>query len=168
MHPEAEGRAMSQRQIMPALICLLLLPALAANLLLAKGDKDSVWIGERKDFRVVHEDAAFDILQSTQFFNGKCLTAIDCINFPLAGSQVNKSIAPDPDRRNLEEKIADTFKLVTAYPGGNFLYNTMLAGLDLMSYSQKKTSFSYRDFKFGPQFGGAGRGFLKTGIFYNF
>lgn len=159
---------MRHRQITPGLICLLLLPCLASSPLFARDDKDSIWIGEKKDFRVVHEHAAFDILQSTEFFNSKCLTTIDCLIFPLAGSGIANSLAPKPDRRDLEERIADTFLLMTSYPGGTFVYNTVLAGLDLMSYSQEKTSFTYQNFKFGSRFGGAGRGFLKTGIFYDF
>jgi len=159
---------MKNRQITPGLICLLLLPYLASSLLFARDDKDLIWIGEKSNFRVVHEHAAFDILQSTEFFNSKCLTTIDCLNFPLAGSGATHSLAPKPDRRNLEERIADTFLMMTSYPGGRFLYNTVLAGLDLMSYSQEMTSFTYQNFKFGSRFGGAGRGFLKTGIFYDF
>ncbi|MBW7995389.1 MAG: hypothetical protein FVQ81_02220 [Candidatus Glassbacteria bacterium] len=153
---------------MPKLICVLLMYVLGSATVMARQKLDSVWVGENLSFRVVHEHAAFDIIQSTRFFNRKCITTLDCVDYPLGGSLLVPSLAPKADKRNLEERIADSFETMTAYPGGLLLYNTICAGLDLMVYSRDLTSIQYDNLKIGSRFGGAGRGFLKTGVFYDF
>ena len=159
---------MLQGRFLFVLTCLSVLTAAAVTSLLAKGNNDSVWMTSREKIRIVHENAPFDIIKSTMFFNSTCLTSIECLSFPLINPDPTISLTPTPDHRNMEQKVADTFAAFTAYPGGTLVYKTLLAGLDLMDYSRRKTSFTYQNFKFGSNFGGAGRGFLKTGFNYDF
>ena len=159
---------MKTQRVPPKLICLLCLFLLCNAHVFARGQRDSVWITGAKNIRVVHEQGAFDIAQSSRFFGRRCLITLDCLSFPLGGSPIARSLSPKPDRRALDERIADTFMMVTAYPGGKLLYNTVCAGLELLLYSEQITSIKYDNLKIGSSFGGTGRGFLKTGVFYNF
>lgn len=154
--------------ILTKLMCLIGVSMLCSGVVVARDQGDTVRIAETKSFRVVHGHAEFDIVQSFQFFNRRSLTTLDYLDFPLGGSAPFLSLAPRPDRRGKEEKIADTFVQMVNYPGGTWLYNTVCAGLDLMTYYEDITSIKYENLKIGGGFGGAGRGFLQTGVFYNF
>jgi len=147
---------------------LILMSVFAASFLFAKDRNNSVRLSDKENMGIVLEQSLFDILQSNLFFNSKCLTTINCLSFPLAGTGIILSMAPKPDLRNLEEKIADGFLAMTAYPGGTFLYNMALNGRDLVSYSRQKTSFEYQGFNFVSSIGGSGKRFLKTGVYYYF
>ncbi len=149
-------------------ICLLCVCQLFVASVFARGLQDSVWISGKECIRIVHEQGAFGVMQSTSFFDRGNLTTLDCLSFPLGGAPIIRSLAPEPDRRSLDEKIADTFMIVTAYPGGELLYNTVCAGLDLLLYSEDLASIRYDNLTIGGSYDRTGHKILKTGIFYNF
>ena len=165
---------MRVQPVMKKLSVLLLLCLITSSVILAADLRDSVFNAPRVNLRVVHEHGPFDIARSTQFFNSQCLTTVDCLNFPLATPVKSRTrIGPRPDKRSVDEKIADAFMTMTAYPGGQLLYNTVRAGLELLVFSDDLTTIRYSsNLKIGSNirdFGkGKKRGGLKTGIFYNF
>ena len=141
---------------------------LCSSFVFARDNLDSVWITGKKSIRVVHEQGVFDIVQSTRFFDRRCLTTFDFLSFPLAGSPFTRSLSPEPDRRSVDEKIADTFMMITAYPGGELLYNTVCNGLDLLLYSEEVASIRYENLTIGGSYDRTGRRILNTGFFYRF
>ncbi len=159
---------MRAHRALPKLICLLCVCQLFVASVFARNLQDSVWISGKECIRIVHEQGAFGVMRSTRFFDRGNLTTLDCLSFPLGGSPIIRSLAPEPDRRSLDEKIADTFMIVTAYPGGELLYNTVCAGLDFLLYSEDLASIRYDNLTIGGSYDRTGRKILKTGIFYNF
>jgi hypothetical protein len=159
---------MRTHRVLPKLICLFCVCLLCSSSVFARDIQDSIWISGKKTIRVVHEQDVFDIVQSTRFFDNRCLTTLDCLSFPLGGSPLARSLSPKPDRRSIDEKVADTFMMMTAYPGGELLYNTVCAGLDLLLYSEEVASIRYENLTIGGSYDRTGRRFLNTGFFYNF
>ncbi len=159
---------MRTHRALPKLICLFCVCLLCSASVFAREIQDSVLISGKSSIRVVHEQSPFDIVQSTRFFERGCLTTLDCLSFPLGGSPLARSLSPEPDRRSMDERIADTFMMMTAYPGGTLLYNTVCAGLDLLLYSEEVASIRYENLTIGGSYDRTGRRVLNTGFFYSF
>ena len=158
----------AHQRALPKLPCLICVCLLVNAYAFARDHRDSVWISGTKPFHVVHEQGAFGVVRSMRFFNSSCLTTLDCLSFPLGGPLITRSLAPEPDRRSLDEKIADTFMMITAYPGGELLYNTVCAGIDFLLYSESLASIRYDNLTIGGNYDRTGHRVLSTGIFYRF
>jgi hypothetical protein len=150
------------------LICSLLLLTVFAAGRAYNRSNDSVRVDRFNAFRLVHEQPVFDVAMSTRFFNRNCLTSMETLSFTLGANQWYPRLVETSETRSLQQKVTDTFLMVTGYPGGKLVYHTVCAGVDLMNYSCELTSIQYENLLIGSRFGGAGRGFLKTGLFYDF
>jgi len=111
----------------------------------------------------------FDVRRSQSFF-------LFSLRYP--GSRLNSrfsvyypvSVAPAPDYRSLEERIADYLIPLLQYPGGALLCDAVQAGLEFLTYSRDITTYGYRKVHAGCEFNRTGfsRNFLRTGIFCSF
>lgn len=159
---------MRAHRVPPKLICLVCTCLLAGASAFARDIQDSVWISAKKNLRVVHEQGAFDIVRSSRFLGRDCFTTLDCLSFPLGGSPLIRSLSPEPDRRSFDEKIVDKLVMITAYPGGKLLYNTVCDGLDLLLYSEELACIRYDNLTIGGNYDRTGHRVFNTGIFYSF
>lgn len=149
-------------------ICVMLMLIVTSAGLAYDRVDDSIRVDRPGNFRLVHEQPVFDVAMSTEFFNRHCLTSLEALSFTLGAHRWYPRLVKITKSRNLQEKVSDTFLMVSGYPGGKLLYDTICAGIDLMDYSRDLTSIQYDNLVIGSRIGGKGRGFFTTGLFYDF
>ncbi|OGG06206.1 MAG: hypothetical protein A3F83_16005 [Candidatus Glassbacteria bacterium RIFCSPLOWO2_12_FULL_58_11] len=111
---------------------------------------------------------SFDIQTSDVFFRGLVDNpSIHPLYFPLK-LYYPLSVAPEPDYRPIEEKLADSVREIIPYRGGEYFCEAVQLGLDFFTYSKDVTTYGNHRLYTGLSITGHRSSFVRGGLFYNF
>ena len=78
------------------------------------------------------------------------------------------SVAPPPDYRPIEEKLADCVRSMIPHRGGEYFCDALQLGLDFFTYSKDVTTYGNNRLYTGLSITGHRNSFVRGGVFYNF
>ena len=111
---------------------------------------------------------SFDIQTSEVFFRGLVDNpSIHPLYLPLI-LYCPLSVAPVPDYRPMEEKLADCVREMMPYRGGEYFCEAVQFGLDFFTYSKDVTTYGNQRLYTGLSITGHRNSFVRGGLFYNF
>ena len=79
-----------------------------------------------------------------------------------------RSLAPEPDLRSPEVKLAAYLMSYTDYPGSELIYRAVKVGLEFIEFSKEITTYGIPPLQTMIKFTDSRKSLFRTGLFYSF